>query len=219
MAQVTFDTLLSQVRPEAQECPSPRIINEIRNVARDFCERTTYWRHEHPTITTVTDANSDGFYPLTIPSGAQIASVISPIQHGGINVYVRTKDWLDANFTRWREREGNTADYYRMITPTIMRLIPKPTEAKDLEVSIVLKPSRNADSIPDYIYDEWYEVLSWGALAGLLNMEKEPWYRPKDAAMYFGKYMDGVNDGKAKGIREFTKNTVDRRRRTKGHYF
>ena len=45
MATTTnFTELYAEVMPELPDCPKPLILQTIRNVVRDFCERTRSWQ-------------------------------------------------------------------------------------------------------------------------------------------------------------------------------
>lgn len=222
MANTDFSKLVPQIHPECHECPEILIINEIRNITREFCERSTYWRQDLAALSIVTDETSSGSgeYDLTIPTGAQIVSVINPIVHSNQPVSRRTREWLDEHYSDWRTATGEQSRWYRMSNPTRIKLIPRPTSvvANALHVSMALKPSPAATNMPEFVYNEWYEVISCGVLAKLLSMENETWYKPARAVMKQKMYLLGIEDATAKAIAEYSSDKVDRTRRVKPHF-
>ena len=215
-----FKDLAPQVQPEAQECPLAVIENETRKTARNFCERTTYWRHEHDPITT---GNDTGLYDLTIPDQAQIVAVLSPARHRREIIEQRDKHWLDENLPNWAEETNIQARWFRMVAPTTLRLIPYPTAAESetgaLSVYIALKPSPLSTTIPDFVFNEWYEVLTEGVLAALFSRPGKAYYNPDLVPFHAGKYESGILLAQEKAVSEFRSTFADRDHQVEPHYF
>ena len=215
-----FRDLAPQIRPEAQECPLAIIENEARKTARDFCERTTYWRHTHAPIDT---GNATGEYQLIIPSGAQIGSVLSPARHRRELIEQQTIYWLDENVPNWEEQTNLQARYFSMIEPTKMRLVPYPTTADaataTLKVRISLKPNPSATEFPDFVFNEWYEILAHGVLASLFARQGAAYYKPALVPFHETKYEDGILLAREKAVSEFRSTFADRDHRVEPNYF
>jgi hypothetical protein len=218
---VAFADLQPEVLPECPGCPGPLAVREIRNAAILFCERSTYWRADHAAITTVTGESAPGEYTLTIPAGAQIVSVVPPIMHNDLPVYQKSKAWLDENVADWAAQTGQQANYYRMLSPVIVRLVPYPTTAQNnaLKVRMALKPARTATTLDDTTFEEWFLAIAAGAKAALMAMKEKQWSNATESLRQATMFEDAVVAARSKAISEYQNQTVDRRQRSRGHFF
>ena len=109
-----LSAFLPDVEPHCQKVPIPTAERAILHAAREFCEKSGYWRVEQ-LFTTVTDESATGQYTLTFTAGSELVSVVNPIYHGKEEVYLKSEQWLYANYTKeWRTRTGQQADYFIM---------------------------------------------------------------------------------------------------------
>ena len=65
-------------------------------------------------------------------------------------------------------------------------------EKGTLEVSVVVQPSRNIDSVPDSLGDKWFDVIRRGAIARLLAMPDRPWTNNRASAQYEAYFREGI---------------------------
>lgn len=65
-------------------------------------------------------------------------------------------------------------------------------EKGTLEVSVVVQPSRNIDSVPDLLGDKWFDVIRRGAMARLLAMPDQPWSNGGAASYYEEHFREGI---------------------------
>ncbi len=82
---------------------------------------------------------------------------------------------LDTYDPEWREKISSLPDAYVQVFDDTIQLVGTPTE--DLEdamlAGVVLKPSRNAEQCPNFLYDDWAEYIAAGALAKLHAMSNK----------------------------------------------
>jgi len=217
----TLTGLLPQVLPECPGVPRPVALNAVRNAAREFCERSLYWQADHAPITTVTDESGTGEYTLTMPTGAQLVSVLDPIHHNNYPVYQKTERWLEENQVTWRTKVGDQANWWHYAGVNIVRLVPYPTTAQtnSLLISMALKPDTTSDELDDRTNNDWYEHIASGAKARLMLMPNKQWSDEKLAEINLAIFNQGISDAFSKAISGFQNQKADRNNRGKAHFF
>lgn len=223
MPTTNFTALLPEVLPEVHGAPRALVVNAIRKAARRFCERSTYWVADHALITTVTDENGNaGEYDLTLPAGTEMVTVRQPAFHKAEPIYQKTERWLYESFDpKWRDKTGTQADWFLMLAPTTLRLVPYPVTAQTdaLRVTMILKPSGASTGMDTAVYDEWYEVLAAGALSALQKMHDTRWTNLKQAEINRQLFNNGIDEAHAKITAGYNQQRADRRSKVRGYYF
>ena len=69
-------------------------------------------------------------------------------------------------------------------------------EKGTLEVSVVVQPTRNIESVPDSLADKWFDVIRRGAIARLLSMPDATWANSRAAATYEMHFREGIEKAK-----------------------
>lgn len=69
-------------------------------------------------------------------------------------------------------------------------------EKGTLEVSVVVQPNRDIDSVPDSICDKWFDVIRRGAVARLLSMPNTTWENRGAANTYEVHFREGIAKAK-----------------------
>lgn len=59
-------------------------------------------------------------------------------------------------------------------------------------------PARDATSLPDLLYDDWFEGVESLAKSNLMLMPGKDWYQPQLAKINYGKYLEDVGNAKIK---------------------
>lgn len=169
---------LSKVLPYAPGCPEPVALEHIRNAAIEFCEETRLWRFDD-SFDTGDDPNI-----VCVPQGATIHE-IERCDFNGRKLEPRGLDWLDEHMPDWRSDERMTEGaplYFTQVCPDTIRVAPHAQGR--VKVWLRLKPSEDADQLPDFLAAQHKSVIGWGALANILLLPGQP-FSSLDAAALF----------------------------------
>lgn len=112
-------------------------------------------------------------------------------------IHPRSEAWLAMKYENWRTKMSSAPDFYTVdIQSKLIRLVPVVNEAitDALEVWVVLKPSTDATTIEDFLFDEYQQMLAFGALARLQKMKGTDWYDPNQATLNYNLFLDGRNE-------------------------
>lgn len=211
-----LSSFMPYVLPYVEACPD--IVAEIAVVRAsiEFCEKTKYWRHDLDDVTPVKNIKE---YDLIIPDDSMISSIDEPIEHDGHEILLKTKHWISQNVANWKTVSSSRADYLYVPSTGKIRLVPYPdvTAVRKLSISVILKPIPTAATVPDFLFNDYFEAIADGAKAILYKIPNKPWtdlglYEDSRAA--FDKAMEDAESKSRAGFR-----TEDRRNKVKPHYF
>ncbi len=62
--------------------------------------------------------------------------------------------------------------------------------------SVALKPSRASTHCPSFLFEDWAEIIGFGAQAMLFNMVNEEWFNQRAATTTYSLYRNGVAKAK-----------------------
>ncbi|MBU9386638.1 phage adaptor protein [Burkholderia multivorans] len=179
-----LDEFLTKVLPFAPGCPEPTAFEHIRNAAIEFCEETRLWRFED-TFDLGDDPNV-----VCVPQGAVIHE-LERCDFNGQKLDPRSLDWLDDHCPAWRSDTNmltGSPKWFTQICPDTVRVVPMPIERGRLRVWLRLKPSEDADQLPDFIAAQHRTVIACGALAAILMLPGQTFSDPNRAAYFQAKF-------------------------------
>lgn len=173
-----LDAFMPAIRPYAPGCPNITAFAAIRLAAIEFCERTKFWRWEDDFSVTADDAEQ-----ITTPYGS-VLHEIEKVMFDGNELERKTPSWLDDFEPGWRPFGAltGTPQYVTQTELNTIRLVP--SQAGDVNVYVWLKPSADATQLPDFLSDQFREVIAYGALARLLAQTGQPYSNPTNGAGY-----------------------------------
>ncbi|MCP5230900.1 MAG: hypothetical protein H6948_02200 [Zoogloeaceae bacterium] len=212
---------LPDVLPWCVGVSAPLAERAVLHAAREFCEYTGWWRSDE-LFTTVTDESATGEYALTLATGTALVSVLNPIWHASVPVYLKPAAWLTENYTKdWRTKTGEQADFFTMTAKATVRLVPYPTTAvaDDLRVTKILKPALTSPTVDDTVLDDWSEAIGWGAVARLKAQPGQAWSDQNDAAAKLLLFEEAKQKAKSKAVADWQDRNFQRNRRVAGHHF
>jgi hypothetical protein len=182
----SLDTLAPSIKVYAPGVADPTMFFGIRQAAIEFCERTRLWRYEDDFTVTADDGEV-----ISAPNGAEIHEV-EAVFFNGQELDPKATSWLDDHMRGWRTGElTGLPKYYTQTEPDTIRLAPQ--EAGQVNVSVWLKPSQDADELPDWIVDQHREAIAHGALARILLIPNQSFTNPELGAAFaasFGRRLD-----------------------------
>ncbi len=189
----SISAISDEVRLELPDAPVNLILAKLRTVIREFCRRTDAWTHTE----TITIESGTTQYNLTPPTDTVALKIM----------YIEIDGYRYSPFT----------DAYRHIAHNF-KLLPgediiefdsqfPPSAGTDFEVTYSVLPT--ADSIDDFIYQDYSRELVAGTIAYLMKMPKRPFTDFNLSQFFMKEYMKGVS-------RELTRQASDGTNYNKG---
>jgi hypothetical protein len=182
MSTVEFNVLYDQLLPYLPGAEIELVDFQIRKVMRDFLTRTTLLR-EPFTFTTVPGAAT---YRLT-PGYGEVASVMevrSPYSVYPLPVVPEAKRAIVPTPDMPR-------GWWTAIAPLLV-LHPVPDAEYDIHVVAAVRPTNDADRLPEDITNQHEETLATGVLAAMYSMPGKPWTKKDDALALARAYNSSV---------------------------
>lgn len=209
MNMVDLSVFLPHIKQYAPGVATPTAYFGIRQAAIDFCQRTKTWRYEDDF-----DISADDAEQITTPSNSVLVD-LERVLFEGNDLLPKTTAWLDDNVRGWRINAdgGSVAQYVTQTEQNTIRLVP--AAAGHVNIYAWLKPSQDADQVPDYLGDQYRETIAHGALARILMMPNMPFSNPQLGAMFLGLFNAALDTFQNKG----SMGQQRARTRTKGSFF
>lgn len=170
----------------------------VRNAVIEFCARSRIWRAYADGIDVVA---GEGSYDIELPSGADLACVLSATLDG-MPLDLESPDRLDAAAPTWRTDTGAG----RRLTQTDMASVlvtpvPAAAIATGLVLSYALMPKRSASVFPDWIAAQHWEGLTAGAMYRLMLMRGRPWSDEKTGIEKRQQFNTAISSAKESATR------------------
>lgn len=200
---IELDSLMHLVLPFAPGCPEPTAVEHLRKAAQKFCERTRIWR-----VCSDFDVEGGCDEVLCLPSYAQLHE----IEQAWFNC-IELEARAFGSFDRHCQEDGNP-HYITQSTAKSVRLVPGAQEKGTLKLHLFVKPSNDAEDIPDCL-GEFEQALADGALSRILLLPNQPFSDPAMAGNYAAAFQAELD-------RNFTRNLKGQQRapmRTKARFF
>lgn len=182
-----FTTFLTKLSPTLLGCPPPTITQYVLDTAIRVCERTFYWRER---MTTISLVNGTHEYDYTPPAGAMVHAVLKA-QIDGVDVPIISVADAMKLYPDWDSSTVGQPQYVCQVDADTVAVFPPPdTNAPyDLDLLVVLKPTRAATTMPQVVLDELEDVITHGTLQHLLVMPNVPWMDRELAAYHAKQYL------------------------------
>lgn len=185
MAQIAITRLLPPIAAIVRQAPTTTLVRAYARAAREFCNLSRWYRKQ--------------------VLGATVAGTTS--YNLGSDTYeeifgIRGMSYDDGS--RWVPvSEGNTAaqdssasqgtpELYQYLPHAQFLLWPPPADAYDLNVTAVVQPKLDVDSIDDSLLTNWADALEAGALYRLLRIKDQPWTDEAESGVQYQLFMRGV---------------------------
>lgn len=180
----TLASLVPMVRQRIHSCPDFTIEYWLREVAREFCQRTRYLRE-----TLAVDLVADlAYYPLT-PTDAQtevIGIKAAEIVDGSVPLVPVAPEEVPSE-------KGQALGYWFSTRGEIvLNPIPNEEEVEALSVNVILQPTKDATDISSEITLRWDRALADGALARLFVQPNKDWSNGQLAGYHEEKFERAV---------------------------
>ncbi|CAN7305442.1 hypothetical protein LJR231_001570 [Phyllobacterium sp. LjRoot231] len=172
MAMIDIEEFLPDVLTNAPSCPEPLAYRWIREAAKEVCQRGKMWREWDEFQ--VTSPESEG---TNTNQSASIFSIESATLDGS-PLEAQTLAWLDTNIKGWNDlTDIASAKYVTQLTPNTVTVVPKMTGL--LKLRLVLFPSRTAESLPDFLLEQYGATIAKGASGRVLTTPNKDFANPQ----------------------------------------
>lgn len=185
---MTFDQFYRFVIPYAYGAPEPAVDDALRSAAIEFCGETNVWnewQEPQPGLRGV------GEYEVDLPDDYSEVAQIMAASYLGRPIDPISEAMLDARYpySTWVTQTGTPYGYLQT-SEGLIRLVPIPGETKRgaLRMRVSFRPTQDATELPDLLYTDYAEAISFGALARLLGEEKRTYSSPTGEAKYTMKF-------------------------------
>lgn len=174
---IDLDAFLPEISPKAPGAPIPAVFVAIRQACDDICTRSRQWKYSDEVA--VQDLNE---LDIPVPDQAVLVDFES-VLFNDIPLTSKTTTWMDQSMRGWRRGaiEGQPR-FYTQLDVNSMRVAP--VDNGILSVNMIVKPSMDADQVPDFLFTLYHELVAWGALGRLLSTPDQPFTDMATGASY-----------------------------------
>ena len=188
-----IDDFLPLILPRAPGCPEPIAVDAIRQAAIEFCERTRIWRDTDQFM-------ADEFGDIFAPAQSVIHQIEDARFDGHRLTTVSVQD-LNERYPDydWATQSGDQPKYITQIHPNTVKIVP--AWEGMITMTILLKPSNDAQELPDFIFDQYARTIADGALAEVLMIPGQPYTNPQGGAMYSQRFQQRLDSLQVQGLK------------------
>jgi len=189
-----LDVFLPSIMPYAPGCPEPTAFSAIINAAQKFCERTRLWRDSDSFEVTGDDCNV-----VCVPEGAELLEIEAATFNGKPLDPIAYAD-LQRDYPTWRTHDGDPRFVSQASMDSVV-LAPR-GHGGTLHLSLYLKPSNEAEQLPDFLAKHYLRVIADGALGEILMLPMQSFTDPERGQFYalrFVQKLDSLSTSNIKG--------------------
>jgi hypothetical protein len=190
MAKV-WDDFLPLAKPHIPGCPDITVKTYLAIVAADFFTQTHLWRDDIDPIFT-----APGVVEYDLSADVLVEDVVSVVVDE--TEIMHTDVRLIPNNRRY---ETGRPTHYWIHSDNSIRLFPIPDERIRLRLTGVLKPSRTATGVEDWIYETWADALVSGTIARLAMIPGKEWTDPGLAEVNNRQYQKAITHARIRDAR------------------
>lgn len=199
MADRPFESLVPRINPSVPGCPYATIVQHIRDVAIDACERTLVWRYQMPVFSLHSGVSEYSYVKPTIAEvHALLAALVndSPLQVLNLEQAVRA-------YPKVFSGDSSESAMPRAITQVssdkfVVLPVPDSAEPYQMEMVLALKPTRTASDMDEAAFNELEDAIVHGTLQRLLALPKQKWEDRELAAYHAKQYLSRITERRAR---------------------
>ncbi len=207
---VALSTLYPELRVELPGIPEPLLVAATKRIARQFFRKSEAWRYDldnvldwtvaetFPTITPNTDIPEDTHV-------VRVDKVRYGVTHASRTLLFVPRDQLDRESPRWASETGTAPKNWTNVAAGQARILPTPsaTVSSSLHIRVVIAPSPDLVSLPDFLFYEYEEVIKFGVLSQLMKIPGKDWTSINLSTLYGKKFNNGIREAKSKAQAEY----------------
>lgn len=187
------------ILPDVPGAPISVVNSALLSTIIDFCEKSLIWKKRSEETDIVAGYNLYSYAPET---GTKVVEADAAFINGS-ELTPTTEELMNMSMPGWQSSESATPKWFYMTSDKTIRIIPTPTEdiSAGLVVDTILRPTRDATEVPDFIYEDWAETIAYGTLSRLMAMANRTWSAPQMVSYYTRKYRQGLSRAKSKELK------------------
>ena len=195
-----LDDFSPYVIPYVPGCTTAMFEQALRSTAYDFCNQTDIVQE----VVATGVAEGEGEYYIEVPNEMLLARVLG-VFYGQNQLKLEALAHVNVPFALRGSVDDQdpptntpTVAYQREPGTETIWLYPLPdrTDETLLTVRASFAPSRDATQLADVLFNNWVEVIAYGAIAELMAMPAQPFSSPA-APQYRARYWSGVASARA----------------------
>jgi hypothetical protein len=175
----TYADFLPEVRIEVSDAPKQVMLTAIVWACRELCNQSLVWRHMSDS--TLLFEGAEEMDIDDIPAHSEISRLIACTVDGQKLVLGR-----DASVSL----DGLTV---QLAAPTSRQCTG--------QVTVALRPTRQAAELPDWIVSNYSDTVAHGALYRLQTNPTKTWGNPQSASFHYAQFCSGVARAKIDTVR------------------
>lgn len=208
----SYEEFFSWVLPEVAGCPEITAIQSIRDSVIQFCELSLIHQVDHdPISVTAKISDYDIESPLTY---CRVVKVMKAFYKGKELDAAGPDEVVDpavynTNIGGYTPSYSTPTAFFQKDTTSLTLMpIPDQTLASAITMRIALVPTRNSNSCEDFLFEQWVEPISAGAVARLQLSSGRPYSNPQAASANQARFMSGVNVARSRAVRGFNRSSL-----------
>ena len=170
-----IDMLYPKVLQYAPGCPEPTAVEHLRDAAIQLCKATRCWRD-------LDEFHVTGCGPDKIPAILPYATLFE-IEKAWFNDHELEPKTYGSDMLF---HDAGEPRYITQVSPDSVML--DPARAGTLKLSMFLMPSENAETLPQFFFDQFPRALADGALGTLLLLPNQPFTNPQLGVAFANKF-------------------------------
>jgi hypothetical protein len=167
-----LEDFLPLIQPHAVSAPEPVIFRCLRDAAIRFCERTRLWRCFDTITTTGTDPE-----PISMPPDAVLFEIAACSIDGRPLDPISLMD-LAGRHPNWRTADVGSGGARYYVSPEFGTVQAVPRTAGTITVEFIGKPTADAQTLPDFLFDLYGPTIADGASGAVLLMPSTAFANP-----------------------------------------
>lgn len=169
----TLSAFYPLLLPELPDCPEPMMDLHLREVARDFCLRTSAWAVPFDAVNLVALQAS---YDLDAPESDAVVTRLTKLTVNTLLLWSDTDPAMDKDAPKYRRAKPPFTVSNDLLQITLATdEVPTAATTGGLQLEGVLQPSRGATTLPDFLLTVYSDAMRVGTLARLMVMGNKPW--------------------------------------------
>lgn len=194
MANIQWDKVLDLITPDVPACPDVIIKRYLPIVASDFFARTHLWRVSIESQPTIVDQAS---YDVTSDAVDSVIESVLWVKVDNKNIIHTDSRLVNPEYM---STTGQPTHFW-VENDTAIRLFRIPDKVWNITGEVVLRPTRTARGIPDWVYRAWIDPIICGTLYRLCKMKDKDWTDMEFAAANKSMYEQAVTDARIRDMR------------------
>ena len=183
----------SRIFPLVPNCPIPTAEMALVDACIEFCEQGSAVHRE---LTAVATEVGESRVELVLPAESLLVR-ITALKIDGRETVARPYFEMDEDVSGLPRMFSNTPQGDVM-------LYPVPDAVYPVKATALLKPSREATTVDDILFESWGDVVASGALARILAMPGVAWSNPSIARIHYETFRQGINRSEVEFRRQRT---------------